>query len=80
MRVLNIMIIIVIIYSQCSAGNQFPVNVTYCNLSSREPVGGFVPLLIGQSFESEPNQYSPLCFQDSRLNIIIIIFIIIVII
>jgi len=75
-----IMIIIMIMYSQCSAGNQFPVHVTYYNLSSPEPVGGFVPFLIGQSFESEPNQDSPLCFQDSRLIIIIIIIIIIIVI
>ena len=30
------------LYSQCSTGNQFPVQVTSCKLSSREPVGGFV--------------------------------------
>ena len=78
MRVLNIMIMI--IYSQCSAGNQFPVQVTYCNLSTRELVGGFVLFLIEQSFESELRQDSPLCFQDSKLIIIIIIIIVIVII
>ena len=38
-----------------------------CNLSSRERVGGFVLFLIGQSFESEPHQDSPLCFQDGQL-------------
>ena len=36
--------------------------------------------LIGQSFESEPHQDSPLCFQDNQLTIIIIISIIIIII
>ena len=33
--------LILCIYSQCSTGNQFPVQVTSCVLSSREPVGGF---------------------------------------
>ena len=37
------------------------------NLSSREPVGGFKLFLIGQSFESEPHQDSPLSFQDGHL-------------
>ena len=30
-----------------STGNEFPVQVTSCNMSSREPVEGFVLFLIG---------------------------------
>ena len=30
------------IYSQCSTGDQFPLQVTFCKLSSRERVGGLV--------------------------------------
>ena len=55
------------IYSQCSTGSQFLEHVTSCSLSSRQPVGGFVLFLIGQSFESEPHQDSPQCFQDGQL-------------
>ena len=40
------------IYSQYSTGNQFPVQVTSCNLSTREPIEGVVLFLIKQSFES----------------------------
>ena len=36
-------------------------------LSSQEPVGGLELFLIGQSFESEPHQDSPLCFQVGQL-------------
>ena len=51
----------------CSTGNQFLLQVTSRNLSSREPVGGFLLFLKGQYFESEPHQDSSLCFQDGQL-------------
>ena len=37
------------------------------NLSSRDTVKGFELFLIGQSFESEPHQDSPLIFQFGQL-------------
>ena len=41
------------------------------NLSSRDTVKGFELFLIGQSFESEPHQDLPLCFQVGQLILLL---------
>ena len=61
------LLLLLCIYSQCLTGNQFLVQLTSYNLSTQKLFGGFVLFLIRQSFEFEPQQDSPLCFQDGRL-------------